>query len=207
MAKKKFKGKISGVQPRIRLLRSFDQSSHSYLGYNIFLEGTIEGDHRKFIIAIGKSTQAKFKFQPGQHIQGVCTSVINPLNEIAEYFKVSQLSIIDSTALKIEPPPYLELPKDLEIYRERGHRRLAAKSYNTTCQYCHWACKMPTVILIDQWDQSKKKYRVETFCYGPKSCRYYVAGPVRKVPGRRGMVWEEEDWVDEENTSHRGPDE
>jgi hypothetical protein len=27
------------------------------------------------------------------------------------------------------------------------------------------------------------------------------------VPGRKGMVYEEEDWVDEEATAHRGPDE
>jgi hypothetical protein len=27
------------------------------------------------------------------------------------------------------------------------------------------------------------------------------------VPGRKGMTWEEEDWVDEDETSHRGPDE
>ena len=35
----------------------------------------------------------------------------------------------------------------------------------------------------------------------------YRAGPTRKVPGRKGMTWEEEDRVDEEATAHRGPDE
>jgi len=30
-----------------------------------------------------------------------------------------------------------------------------------------------------------------TFCYGPKSCPLYKAGPTRKVPGHRGIVWEE----------------
>jgi len=25
------------------------------------------------------------------------------------------------------------------------------------------------------------------------------------VPGRRGMRWEEADWLDEDATSHRGP--
>ena len=29
----------------------------------------------------------------------------------------------------------------------------------------------------------------------------------RKVPGRKGMTWVEEDGVDEEETTHRGPDE
>ena len=45
-----------------------------------------------------------------------------------------------------------------------------------------------------------------TFCYGPKSCPVYKAGAPRKVPGRKGMVYVEEDWVDEQETSHRGPD-
>jgi hypothetical protein len=66
---------------------------------------------------------------------------------------------------------------------------------------------MAVEIIIDQWNPEKKKYRLETFCYGPKSCAFYKAGPTRKVPGRRGMTWEEEDWVDEDAVSHRGMDE
>ena len=66
---------------------------------------------------------------------------------------------------------------------------------------------MPVEMIIDHWDPDRKKYRFETFCYGPKSCSLYRAGPQRKVPGRRGMVWEEGDWVDEEETAHRDPDE
>jgi hypothetical protein len=62
-------------------------------------------------------------------------------------------------------------------------------------------------MIIDQWNPRIKKYRFETFCYGPKSCSFYKTGPARKVPGRRGMTWEEEDWVDEDATSHRGMDE
>ena len=42
--------------------------------------------------------------------------------------------------------------------------------------------------------------------YGPKSCPLYKAGPQRKVPGRRGMVFVEEDWIDEDATSLRGED-
>ena len=43
-------------------------------------------------------------------------------------------------------------------------------------------------------------------CYGPRSCTLYKAGaprkmPGRKVPGRKGMTWVEEE------TTHRGPDE
>ena len=66
---------------------------------------------------------------------------------------------------------------------------------------------MAVEMIIDQWNPDRRRYRVETFCYGPLSCPWYKAGPTRKVPGRRGMSYEEEDWVDTEQTSHRTPDE
>jgi len=70
-----------------------------------------------------------------------------------------------------------------------------------------WACRMPVEMIVDHWNPSKKRYRFETFCYGPQSCSFYRSGPTRKVPGRKGMSYTEEDWVDEDATSHRGPDE
>jgi len=66
---------------------------------------------------------------------------------------------------------------------------------------------MPVEITIDHWNPGKKKYRFETFCYGSLSCKLYKAGPNRKVEGRNGMVYIEEDWVDEDMTSHRDLDE
>jgi len=75
------------------------------------------------------------------------------------------------------------------------------------CKSCIWGCKMAVEMIIDQWNPGRKKYRYETFCYGPKSCSFYKAGPTRKVPGRKVMSWTEEDWVDEGATSHRSMDE
>jgi hypothetical protein len=66
---------------------------------------------------------------------------------------------------------------------------------------------MPVIITVDHWNPEQRQYRFETFCYGPKSCRFYKSGPTRKVLGRKGMSWEEEDWVDEEATAHREFDE
>ncbi len=37
-------GVILSRQPRIRLLRPFDQRSHSYLGYELHLPGTIDDE-------------------------------------------------------------------------------------------------------------------------------------------------------------------
>ena len=66
---------------------------------------------------------------------------------------------------------------------------------------------MAVEMILDHWNPQQRRYRFETFCYGPKSCSFYRAGATRKVPGRRGMSREEEDWVDQEATAHRGWDE
>ena len=95
----------------------------------------------------------------------------------------------------------------LEVYRQRGHRRLDPRTYNGKCSNSVWGCRMPVEIIVDQWNPTNIRYRFETFCYGPKSCSLYRAGSERTVPGRRGMVWKEEDWVDEEETAHREMDE
>ena len=66
---------------------------------------------------------------------------------------------------------------------------------------------MGVEIIKDHWNPGKVTYRTETFCYGPLPCANYKAGPKRVVPGRNGMKYTEDDWVDEEETSHRSPDE
>jgi hypothetical protein len=103
------------------------------------------------------------------------------------------------------PPPWHGVPPDLDTYRWRGHRRLSARTY-IKCASCIWGCRMAVEMIVDPWNP-KKRYRFETFCYGPKSCATYKAGPRRIVPGRRGMRWEEPDWVDEQETAHRVMDE
>jgi len=100
----------------------------------------------------------------------------------------------------------LSVTGELSVYRERGHRRLDARTCGTKCSVCIWGCKMAVEMVVDQWNPSHKRYRDETFSYGPLSCSLYRAGPTRKVPGRKGTTWEEEDWVDEDAVSHRGPD-
>ena len=58
-------GKVISVQPRIRLMRSFDQRSHSYLGYCLQIGGVAGGEGRTFAIGIGKGAHAKHKFRAG----------------------------------------------------------------------------------------------------------------------------------------------
>jgi len=190
------------------LLRSFDQRNHNYLGYVVRINGSINNEEREFSIAVGKGTHEKFQFQIGQLLSGECLPVADPRKETAEYYKVSGIKVQGKLEKSTEnSPPWQGVPDKLGVFRERGHRRLANVTYEKSCLSCIWGCRMPVEMIIDHWNPSNKGYRFETFCYGPKSCSVYKAGPTRKVPGRKGMVWEEEDWVDEQETAHRGLDE
>ena len=214
MNKLSFNGTITSIQPRIRLTRSFDEASHTYLGYAIKIAGivdsqeTIPSNQNTFSIGIGKAAQAKFNFKVNDIISGDCLPVPDPEMEPADYYKVSRLSKISEGEQGSLSVPWELVPPELEVYRERGHRRLSAKTYDTKCSSCIWGARMPVEIIVDNWNpRGRRKYRFETFCYGPLSCKSYKAGPNRKVEGRNGMIYVEEDWVDEEMTGHREMDE
>lgn len=170
------------------------------------MTGKCDSQPCEILVAVGKKAHEKHQFAVGTELSGASVPVDDPRLETAEFYKTTKIEITaESSSAEPSPPPFLGPPPSLETYRERGHRRLDPKTYDSKCATCIWGCRMPVEIILDQWDQSKKKYRYETFCYGLKSCPLYRAGATRKVPGRRGMSWEEEDWVDEEATSHRGP--
>jgi len=200
-------GCIMSVQPRIRLTRSFDEFTHSYLGYCLFVEGLIGDQSRQFSIGVGKMSQKKHQFQVGDEVSGQSIPVLDPQLEPVEFYRASKLKVLKRSVQEhLNPPPWLGVPPDLETYRWRGHRRLSTRTYKSKCSTCLWGCRMPVEMIIDPWNPSMR-YRFETFCYGPKSCKYYKPGPRRVVPGRKGMSWEEPDWLDEEATAHRGMDE
>jgi hypothetical protein len=203
-----WQGTLLAIQPRIRLTRSFDERSHSYLGYALRIVGIIGEEEREFTTGIGEAAQATHQFRAGDILAGRAEPVANPKRETVEFYKVSGLKVLERSAGEMpSSPPWLGVPPELPVYRERGHRRLNAKTYEARCRTCIWGCRMPVEMIIDHWNPSRRKYRVETFCYGPKSCSLYRAGPTRKVPGRQGMSWEEEVWVDAGTTAHRGEDE
>lgn len=199
-----FRGTLTSVQPRIRLSRSFDQRSHSYLGYVLRLRGDVDHQRREFTVAIGKAAQEKHELGLGYEISGEGERVTDRRTEAADIYKVSKLKVETMVLIdRLQPPPWIGAPPALEVYRERGHRRLDARTYETKCATCIWGCRMPVEMIVDQWRPEVRRYRFETFCYGPKSCPAYRAGPTRKVPGRNGMSWEEADWIDQEATAHR----
>lgn len=208
MDKVSFIGTIKSIQPRIRLTRSFDESNHTYLGYAIKMKGELADQATTFSIGIGKGAHAKHQLKVNDIISGECLPVPDPTTESVDYYKVSKLAKVEEGEQGRLSAPWELVPPEIEVYRERGHRRLATSTYNAKCNSCMWACRMPVEIIVDNWNpRGRRKYRFETFCYGPLSCKLYKAGPNRKVEGRNGMVYVEEDWVDEETTGHREMDE
>ena len=195
MIKSTFTGTIISIQPRIRLTRSFDEASHTYLGFAIRLESELDNTNTIFSIGIGKAAHAKHQFKVNDVISGECVPVTDPDLEPVDYYKVSKLKVVSKGEQGSTSSPWELVPPELEVYRERGHRRLAARTYDTKCSSCMWGCRMPVEIIVDNWNpRGRKKYRFETFCYGPLNCKLYKAGPNRKVEGRNGMVYVEEDW-------------
>ena len=86
-----FKGIMLSVQPRIRLIRSFDERSHNYLGYSLFIRGLID-DEREFSVGIGKAAQKKHQFCVGEEITGKeCVPVADDRLEPVEFYKASKL--------------------------------------------------------------------------------------------------------------------
>jgi len=201
-----WQGLAVSVQPRIRLTRSFDERFHSYLGYSLVLEGVIGGEKREFSVGIGKVAQDRHAFRVGDEVRGRGIAVADSRKEAVELYRASKLSVLQRVEEHWVPPPWHGPPPDLEVYRWRRHRRLSARTYGSKCRSCIWGCRMPVEMIIDPWNP-RMQYRYETFCYGPKSCGFYRAGPRRVVPGRKGMRYEEPDWLDEGETAHRDMDE
>jgi hypothetical protein len=208
MDKVTWSGKIVSVQPRIRLTRSFDERYHSYLGYCLLIDGIVDGEAREFSVGVGKGAHERHQFCVGDEVSGSAVPIANERKEAVEFYKASKLKVVKRNEdVAQDPPPWHGVAVDLETYRWRGHRRLSARTYESKCKSCVWGCRMPVEIIVDKWQPEKKRYRYETFCYGPKSCEYYKAGSLRQVPGRRGMTYEEPEWVDDQETAHREWDE
>ena len=200
-------GVVTSAQPRIRLHRSFDELSHTYQGYVVTVSGDIGGEQREFRIGLGHGAQAKYAIKLGDTVSGAGILVADPRMETAELYRISKLRVTDRARVSpARPPPWQGVPPELSVYRGRGHRRLDAKTYKRKCTACIWGCRMAVEIIVDHWNPGPSRFRTETFCYGPLSCPFYKAGPARKVPGRKGMTWVEEDWIDEDATAHRGRD-
>jgi hypothetical protein len=86
-----WQGVLLSVQPRIRLTRSFDQRSHTYLGYTLKVSGRVGSEAREFLVGVGQGAHTKHQLQAGNAVSGNALPVADPRLETVELYKVSKL--------------------------------------------------------------------------------------------------------------------
>jgi len=75
MKKVAWLGRLMAVQPRIRLMRSFDERHHSYQGYVLRVDGVCGEETGEFLIAVGKAVHEKHRFRVGMELSGLSVLV------------------------------------------------------------------------------------------------------------------------------------
>ena len=204
----KFQGRILSVQSRSNVWRyRLDNRTHSLTGFSLFLRGTAEGEDLDFSVAISGLQQEKHQFCIGDTIQGTAWTKKYPRWEYADYYRAGGLKRLAAADVTEEQkaPPWTDLTPGLDVYAWRGCRMLDSRRWKGKCITCKWAA-MANVAIEYDWGVSQK-YRFESFCYGPKSCKFYAMGRPRAVPYKDCGSDYDEGWLDEICTKRRGEDE
>ena len=202
----KWQGTIISIQPRTRVWRYVtDNRTHYHIGYNLFLIGTNDDNdlESEYSVAISEKQYQKEQFRIGDVIKGTGWIKKYPKREFADYYRAGALKVIKRN-LKTsdsECPWICSLP-NLDVYEERGARMLSKSLWKNRCFTCIWATMANVEI---QWDFDKniKRYRFESFCYGPKSCTQYKMGRVRSVPYKNRESSIDDGYLDELCTEER----
>ena len=200
----KWKGRVRSIQPRTRVWRYVtDNRTHYHIGYNIFLAGESEEGLTEFCVAVSEKQQQKGGFQIGDTIQGTAWTKRYPKREYADYYRAGALKTLEKSSESGETAcPWTGSLPDMETYEIRGARMLSKSLWKGKCFTCYWAA-MSNVEIQWDFDRDIKKYRFETFCYGPKSCEFYKPGRARSVPYKNRDSALDTGWLDEICTENR----
>ena len=207
-SKVNWQGKIVSIQPRTRVWRYLtDNRTHYHLGYNFFIEGYSCDSKKQFTVAISEKQQLKGLYRVGDILEGTAWTKKYEEREFADYYKVGSLKLLERVNENFEaiPPPWVMMPPFIQTYEERGARILSKSQWETKCFKCVWA-NMANVEIQWDFDRDIKKYRFETFCYGPKSCKHYKMGRPRSVPYKNRGSALDDGYLDELCTEGRDDD-
>lgn len=204
----KWEGTIVSIQPRTRVWRYVtDNRTHYHLGYNLFFEDH-HNNKEPFTVAISEKQQSKGLFQIGDKLEGTAWTTKYPKREFADYYRAGSLKVLERApeAHEVSQPPWILLPPPIKTYEDRGARMLSLSRWKRKCFQCIWA-NMANVEIQWDFDKDIKKYRFETFCYGPKSCKNYTMGKARAIPYKNRGSALDDGFLDEICTEGRGEEE
>jgi hypothetical protein len=203
--KLRWSGVIKAIQPRgwVWRYKSIYRTPH-LKGFNLWVVGAAG----KVVVAITALQQQKLGFQYGDTVSGTAWPVQDRKREVADLYRAGDLKVLDRPVRNSTQvgPPFIDIMPGLDIYKQRGCRMLDPTLWRTTCM---WANK--SRVEIEVVFGKAKRYRSETFCYGPKSCPNYAMGKPRDVPYReswKNFIEHVEDCgeLDSILTDHRGED-
>lgn len=204
-----WQGEIYAVQCRAWVWRYItDNRTHHHLGYNLWIEGEAAGETGKFIVAVSDTQHRKMQFRIGDVVKGTAWPCIKAKHDIADFYRAGGFKLISRRDERREytKPPFANLLPPIEVFEARGARMLCQKKWRKACMTCMWANK--SAVEIEYNFGKTKRYRKETFCYGPKSCPFYEMGKPRPVPYIRfDFTVMDNGGLDECCTGHRGYDE
>lgn len=151
-----------------------------------------------------KKQQLKGAFKIGDAVEGTAWTKQYEEREFADYYRAGSLKLLSRADEKLETtaPPWIKMPPLMEVYEKRGARLLSKSLWETKCFKCIWA-NMANVEVQWDFDKEIKKYRFETFCYGPKSCKFYKMGRARSVPYKNRGSAIDDGYLDELCTEGR----
>ena len=204
-----WQGRIISIQPRTNVWRYvLDNRTHSHTGYNLFFEDAVDGDDTRFAVAISEKQQQSGKYRIGDVLEGTAWTKKHPEWEYADYYRAGAMKRIFPSSEPVAEstsPPWKITPPDMQTYEWRGARMLSLSCWKGKCFQCVWA-SMSNVTIEYDWGKIQR-YRFESFCYGPKSCKFYKMGKPRAVPYKDRGTNYDVGWLDDICTERRGEDE
>ena len=94
----------------------------------------------------------------------------------------------------------------VETNRSRGHRRLDVRTYQSKCLSCIWDCRMSVERITDQLEPVKEKVPVRDIFLRPEKLFVLPGWANSSGAWAKRHVLYEADWVDQDASSHRRPD-
>ena len=201
----RWQGQIESVQCRAWVWRyKMDNRTHNHLGFNVFVNGEADGQKGRFIVAVSDTQHAKQRFRIGDVFKGTAWPCIKAKHDIADYYRAGGLRALSRADEEPDSvgPPFTDLLPPIEVFQKRGARMLDAKLWRKKCFTCMWANK--SAVEIEYRFDKVKRYRKETFCYGPRSCPLYDMGPPRLVQHFGSFPSIDDGWMDDLCTERRG---
>ena len=204
-----WQGTLLAVQPRIRLTRSFDERTHTYLGYALRLGGAIGEQRGEFLVGIGTGTQAKHRFRAGDVPKGESQPVADPRSEPVDYYKTVRLELRarGPARWRLLPRPGSAASRTAGV---PGARPPASRSPDLRGEVPRVPLGMPHAGRYDRGPVEAPRRRplpLRDLLLRAEVLPALPAGAAAQGAGRKGVTWEEADWVDKDATAHRAADE